>query len=123
MVLHDPLFGNEIIEVDINGWRLKNPAEESDPDGDGIADQIKPVSLKVDMNQFMNVTVFDERFNPIESQPETNPADFNGDGSVDGSDLGHLLGEWGFNPGSTADLNGDGMVDGSDMGMFLSYWF
>ena len=69
------------------------------------------------------VRIFDERFKPLELQPETSPADFNGDGSVDGSDLGHLLGEWGFNPGSTADLNGDGMVDGSDMGMFLSYWF
>lgn len=123
VVLHDPMFEDEIIEADITGWRLQNPVEESDPDGDGIADQIKPVSLEVDMNQFMNVRIFDERFKPLESQPETSPADFNGDGSVDGSDLGHLLGEWGFNPGSTADLNGDGMVDGSDMGMFLSYWF
>ena len=53
-----------------------------------------------------------------------NPADLNGDGVVDGADLGLLLGMWGgcgsaFCP---ADLNGDGVVDGADLGVLLGAW-
>lgn len=46
--------------------------------------------------------------------------DLNGDGIVDGADLGELLAQWG-GPGS-ADLNGDGTVDGADLGMLLAAW-
>ncbi len=49
------------------------------------------------------------------------PADFNGDGVVDGIDLGTLLGQWGA-AGGPADLNGDGTVDGADLGVLLSAW-
>jgi hypothetical protein len=53
-----------------------------------------------------------------------NPADLNGDGVVDGADLGLLVGMWGdcgsaFCP---ADLNGDGVVDGADLGVLLGAW-
>lgn len=51
-----------------------------------------------------------------------NPADLNGDGVVDGADLGILLGSWGPCPGCEADLNGDGVVDGADLGMLLGNW-
>jgi hypothetical protein len=50
-----------------------------------------------------------------------NPADLNGDGSVDGADLGILLGAWGSSQ-AEADLNDDGMVDGADLGVLLSAW-
>jgi len=50
------------------------------------------------------------------------PGDFNGDGVVDGSDLGTLLGEWGPCPGCAADLDGNGEVDGSDLGVLLGNW-
>ena len=47
------------------------------------------------------------------------PADFNGDGVVNGADLGLLLS--GFSTSeATYDLNGDGLVDGSDLGLFLA---
>jgi hypothetical protein len=47
--------------------------------------------------------------------------DLNGDGVVDGNDLGLLLSAWG--PGSgPADLNRDGVVDGNDLGMLLGAW-
>jgi len=46
--------------------------------------------------------------------------DLNGDGVVDGADLGLLLGEWG-GPGA-GDLNGDGTVDGADLGLLLGAW-
>jgi hypothetical protein len=49
-----------------------------------------------------------------------NPADLNGDGTVNGQDLGVLLSNWG-NPG-TGDLNGDGSVNGQDLGVLLSNW-
>ena len=49
-----------------------------------------------------------------------NPADLNGDGVVNGADLGQLLSGWG-QPGRT-DLNGNGTTDGADLGMMLSAW-
>jgi hypothetical protein len=49
-----------------------------------------------------------------------NPADLNGDGVVNGADLGSLLSQWG-QPG-TGDLNGDGIVGGADIGIMLANW-
>ncbi|HMN96699.1 MAG TPA: GC-type dockerin domain-anchored protein [Phycisphaerales bacterium] len=47
--------------------------------------------------------------------------DLNGDGVVDGADLGLLVGAWGTSdPG--ADLDGDGTVDGADLGILLGAW-
>jgi hypothetical protein len=47
--------------------------------------------------------------------------DLDGDGAVNGSDLGLLLAAWGTNDPS-ADLNGDGFVDGADLGILLGAW-
>jgi hypothetical protein len=52
-------------------------------------------------------------------------ADLNGDGVVDGADLGALLAAWGPCPKGDpcpADLDGDGSVDGADLGLMLSQW-
>lgn len=51
-----------------------------------------------------------------------NPCDFNGDGVVDGQDLGQLLGSWGPCQGCPWDLNGDGQVNGADLGILLGWW-
>ena len=49
------------------------------------------------------------------------PADFNGDGIVNGSDLAFLLGEWGSsNP--DMDISGNGLVDGADLAYLLGTW-
>lgn len=49
--------------------------------------------------------------------------DMNGDGMVDGADLGQLLGGWGIaGGGGPADFNSDGLVDGADLGMLLGGW-
>lgn len=46
--------------------------------------------------------------------------DLNGDGAVNGADLGMLLGAWGQSgPG---DLDCDGTVNGADLGALLSAW-
>ena len=50
-----------------------------------------------------------------------NPADLNGDGEVNGADLGLLLSAWGQS-GVPADLDGDGTVNGADLGILLSNW-
>jgi hypothetical protein len=47
--------------------------------------------------------------------------DLNGDGVVDGNDLGILLAAWGAGTGP-ADLNRDGAVDGNDLGILLAAW-
>lgn len=49
--------------------------------------------------------------------------DLDGNGLVNGSDLGSLLGQWGSCSGCcAADLNGDGIVDGDDLGTLLGAW-
>lgn len=55
-----------------------------------------------------------------ETQAPARPADLNGDGVVDGADLGLLLLNWG--KGGTGDVNGDGVVDGADLGLLLQDW-
>jgi hypothetical protein len=51
----------------------------------------------------------------------TCPADLNGDGVVNGLDLGPLLAAWGSS-GNLADLNGDGVVNGLDLAILLLIW-
>jgi len=55
----------------------------------------------------------------LEARPSAESPDLNGDGAVDGADLGLLLAAWGT-PG--ADLNGDGTTDGADLGVLLAAW-
>ena len=53
-------------------------------------------------------------------RPTPCPADFNGDGLVNGADLGFILSTW--DSGAAGDLTGDGQTDGSDLGFLLSSW-
>ena len=50
------------------------------------------------------------------------PADLNGNGTVDGADLGNLLSAWGQCAGCAADIDGDGTVSGADLGAMLGDW-
>ncbi|MFO0873386.1 MAG: hypothetical protein U0575_05385 [Phycisphaerales bacterium] len=51
-------------------------------------------------------------------------ADLNGDGIVNGADLGLLLGAWGPCPSNccVADVDSSGGVDGADLGLLLGAW-
>ena len=53
-----------------------------------------------------------------------NSADINGDGVVDGADLGSMLAAWGPcpPPPCPADLDGNGIVNGGDLGLLLAGW-
>jgi polyhydroxybutyrate depolymerase len=53
--------------------------------------------------------------------PPTNPADVNGDGTVNGADLTIILGHWG-GTSPACDLDGSGLVDGADMTIVLGSW-
>jgi hypothetical protein len=49
--------------------------------------------------------------------------DFDGNGVVNGGDLGILLAVWGpVTCGSQYDLNGDCVINGADLGAFLADW-
>ena len=50
----------------------------------------------------------------------SNASDLNGDGVVNGADLGILLAAWGGS--GTGDLNGDGTINGADIGILLANW-
>ena len=56
----------------------------------------------------------------VQAPPPACPCDLDGDGRVDGIDLGALLGSWGGR--GSADFDGDGRVDGIDLGMLLGAW-
>ena len=49
------------------------------------------------------------------------PGDLNGDGVINGGDLGQLLAAWGTND-AAADLDCSGTVDGGDLGLLLAGW-
>lgn len=53
---------------------------------------------------------------PVEASP-----DVNGDGRIDGADMGLILARWGRVDPDT-DLDGDGVTGGSDLGLFLAAW-
>ncbi|MFM2164263.1 MAG: hypothetical protein RL325_700 [Planctomycetota bacterium] len=56
----------------------------------------------------------------VQIEQPANPADLDGNGTVGGSDLALLLGNW-FGTG-TGDIDGDGIVAGSDLALLLGAW-
>ena len=54
--------------------------------------------------------------------PPCNAADFNGDGLVNGNDIGILMGAWGPCDDCPQDLSGDGIVNAEDLGLLFSLW-
>ena len=58
-----------------------------------------------------------------EAGPPANPADLDGNGVVNGADLGLMLAGWGAcgNP-CPGDLDGNGAVNGADLGLLLAAW-
>ncbi|HMN96854.1 MAG TPA: hypothetical protein PKC43_10170 [Phycisphaerales bacterium] len=55
----------------------------------------------------------------LEAAPSSPGADLDGNGIVDGADLGLLLAAWNT---PEADLDGDGTTDGADLGLLLAEW-
>ena len=60
---------------------------------------------------------------PDSCQGKDCPGDFNGDGLVNGSDMGLLLSVFGStDPPEGTDLNNDGLINGADLGLLFSAW-
>jgi predicted outer membrane repeat protein len=87
------------VTTDLDG----NPRFVDDPDTADTGNGEAPI---VDMGAY-------------EFQIETCPADFNGDGDVDTTDLLYLLGAWGTPDG---DVDGDGDTDTADLLALLAAW-
>ena len=74
--------------------------------------------------QLAGATALEPGFLCIEPGDVGIPGDINGDGHVNGLDLGIILGFWGpCGPGACpADVNRDGDVNGADLGITLAHW-
>ncbi len=110
------IFG-ELSDLDSPGDVVA--AVEGDVDGDGESDIItvnSETTVAVAGGPMGTVSVFLN-----ESSVITIFGDLNGDGLVNGADLGLLLAAWG-SADPDADLNGDGIVNGSDLGLLLAAW-
>jgi hypothetical protein len=58
-----------------------------------------------------------------EAGPPANPADLDGNGVVNGADLGLMLAGWGAcGTPCPGDLDGNGAVNGADLGLLLAAW-
>lgn len=97
-------------------------------------------SVEADQGAFLGIAatgIARARFDHVQSQSvigfslddvtvgrESIPADLNGDGAVDGADLGPLLAAWGecAQTCCAGDLNLDGAIDGADIGLLLGDW-
>lgn len=111
------LGSNPINSASLPIFSFANPLEVSGPDGPGgsspIAGWTEPGAVGEYLIKFSSCAQFVPK--------PSCPADLDGNGVVDGADLGLLLGDWG-STASPADLNGDDMVDGADLGRMLGAW-
>ncbi len=111
------------------------PQDAADLDGDGDVDEATPFDLDGNPRFVNDLDTQDTGLNeggcPIvdlgayefqEGTTECCPANFNGDGAVNASDLAQLLGAWGPNPDHPADLDGDGEVGPFDLAILLGVW-
>jgi hypothetical protein len=114
VLLASPFFGETFFPVD----RVEILASGADQaDVDTLQNLYRGVNL--------GINSFCMEFKSVEltsSEQPSSPEDFNGDGVVDGSDLGLLFAAWGECKGCPEDLNGDGQVDGSDLGLLFAAW-
>jgi hypothetical protein len=61
-------------------------------------------------------------FDDVSFEADPCPADLDGSGAVDATDLAQLLGNWGECPDCPGDLNGDDVVDAADLAQLLGSW-
>lgn len=112
----------------VGGWFNANPPSgQGDPDEEGNL-LIAQFTVREGFTVSGTLFVF-ARPTPDPAKPEQQfqcfapcPADLNGDGVVEASDLALLLGAWGPNSGDGADLNEDGVVDAADLQTLIAAW-
>ncbi len=116
-------FDGEIL----GSWYNSNPPNgQGNPDANGMV-PVAQVTVEEGYEVWGDVWIFYNTGLGVRRYFATgcsyqSTADFNGDGWVTGSDLGHLLANWGPCPGCDADLDGDGTVGASDLSRLLGQW-
>ncbi|MBM4111915.1 MAG: hypothetical protein FJ253_00850 [Phycisphaerae bacterium] len=111
------LFLTLVPIVDAQGvFETPSALSSGDADADGPDDL---VAAGTDMGGLASTT---GAISVFVADPLLCAGESDGDGVIDGSDLGSLLGDWGPNPGSPSDLDGNGVVDGGDLGILLANW-
>ena len=82
------------------------------------------VNAVFDPCDILDGTADDQNDNGIPDDCEAScPADLDGNGIVNGADMGLFFVQWGECPDNcAADFNGDGAVNGVDLGSFLKSW-
>lgn len=115
------LTGTDGFAVDIDWTHIEC-------DGVFVVDGVLPPAFNVSLFACLEATTNDTEV-PGESSAAMAlslstrlAADIDGDGDIDGDDLGQLLAEWGACPGCPSDLDGDDTVGGGDIGWFLASW-
>ena len=114
---HSVTSGFKCTEGPVNGLSLNEPLTAGNP----VVDIAIPGDFTGELGFFCDIgqhCSFGMEGVAIVGSPAL-PGDFNGDGSVDGADLGLLLSAFGT-INATYDLNGDTFVDGADIGLFLA---
>ena len=109
--VHDVDQNGILDDVDLQSFLLAFDGENGDCDGDGTSD----------LEAIFNGAP-DEDGDGVPDDCVACPGDFDGNGMVDGGDLGLMLVAWGRCPDCPQDLNDDGMVDGADLGLMLVSW-
>jgi hypothetical protein len=111
------LVGTDVDDLDGDG----STAELVPVDFDGLprlADAVAP-DTGCGENAIIDLGAFE-----VVGTPSNNVlfGDLDGDGAIDGADLGLLLVAFGSFGCTLADINGDGQVDGADLGLLLGGW-
>ena len=117
---HTVTSGFDCTSSDIDGLSFDEPLSSSNP----IVEIVVPMDFSGDIGYFCDIQVHCSSFGMagvVHIEGGSAPGDFDGNGEINGGDLGALLAAWGtMDP--KFDLNGDNAVNGGDLGIFLSLW-
>lgn len=108
----------ELVNDNANAW-VKKTFRVGDYVTPTATMRLRFVARDIDAGSVVEAAVDDVQVFTFDCTPAT-LGDINGDGIINGADLGALLQNWNL-PGAS-DLNGDGTTNGSDLGLLLAEW-
>jgi hypothetical protein len=106
------------LSADVQGWIDGEPNHGWIMIGD---ESIEKTACKLTSRDNPAVTLVPKLIVEVAPRPARS-ADINGDGIVNGADLGLQVGDWGPCEDCASDLDRNGVVNGSDLGLLLASW-